>query len=159
MNRPDNKHDSYMKIATTLARDCPSNPFAAVLVQRSTGEIIASGVNAANQNPLSHGEIVCLNAAAQARCSFEWKNTVLYTTAEPCCMCMAAILWCRIPEVVFGTSIETLRRLGWDQFTLNSLDVADAATFADCRITQGVSESQCDALFESAADARHGNSR
>lgn len=152
MNRPTNNHDVYMSTAINLALASPSHPFAALLVQRSTGEVIAEGVNPGGQNPLSHGEIVCLHAATRARSNFEWQDTILYTTAEPCCMCMAAILWCRIPEVVFGSSIATLTRLGWDQFTLHSLDLVNAATFADCQITAGVFESRCDALFESAAD-------
>lgn len=152
--RPMSEHESYMHTAAQLALSRPSQPFAALLVDRSSGEIIGQGLNATNANPLAHGEIACINNAAASFNRFDWSNTTLYTTAEPCCMCQSAILWCGISEVVFGTSIATLTSLGWDQFTLDSHDVTGAAPFAECSVLGGVLESHCDALFTVAAELR-----
>jgi tRNA(Arg) A34 adenosine deaminase TadA len=148
------EHESYMATAVELAVGRPAHPFAALLVDGSTGEVIADGVNSTKTNPLFHGEIVCINNAAKSFTRFDWKNTILYTTAEPCCMCQAAILWSRIPHVVFGTSIETLRSLGWDQFSMEASDVIDAAPFTNCKVTGGVLVERCDALFQVAAEIR-----
>lgn len=152
--RPMIEHESYMATAAELALGHPANPFAALLVDRSSGEVLAEGVNSTRMNPLCHGEIVCINNAAQTLSRDDWKNTILYSTAEPCCMCQAAILWCRIPHVVYGTSIETLRSLGWDQFAMDAADVTDAAPFADCELTSRVLIDRCDALFQQAAKIR-----
>ena len=65
-------------------------------------------------------------------------------------MCQSAIIWAGIPEVVFGTSIAKLVELGWNQFTLNAIDVAESASFARCKIIGGVLTDECDRLFEMA---------
>lgn len=148
------EHEAYMTTAAELALARPAHPFAALLVDGSTGEVIADGVNSTKSNPLFHGEIVCINNAARSFTRFDWANTILYTTAEPCCMCQAAIMWCRIPHVVYGTSIETLRSLGWDQFAMDANDVANATPFAKCKITGGVLRDRCDALFQVASEIR-----
>lgn len=153
-DRPMVEHESYMATAVELAVGRPAHPFAALLVDGSTGDVIADGVNSTKSNPLFHGEIVCINNAAKSFTRFDWRNTVLYTTAEPCCMCQAAILWSRIPHVVFGTSIETLRLLGWDQFSMDAADVINAAPFANCKVDGGVLVDRCDALFQVAAEIR-----
>ncbi len=152
--RPMIEHQSYMATTVNLATTRPASPYAALLINNSNGEILAEGVNTTNANPLFHGEIVCINNAARSFSRFDWKNTTLYTTAEPCCMCQAAILWCRIPRVVFGTSIETLRSLGWDQFSVDAADIIDAAPFAECEGIGNVLSDRCDALFEVAAEVR-----
>jgi tRNA(Arg) A34 adenosine deaminase TadA len=65
-------------------------------------------------------------------------------------MCQAAIIWAGIPEVVFGTSIATLKELGWEQFHLRAIDVEKRAAFAECQIVGGVLAEQCDQLFKEA---------
>ena len=74
----------------------------------------------------------------------------LYTTAEPCCMCQGAILWAGIPEVVFGTSISTLQRLGWHQIDIPAEEVVRRTPFAECALIGGVLEHECDELFVAA---------
>ncbi|MBS0260452.1 MAG: nucleoside deaminase, partial [Planctomycetes bacterium] len=75
------------------------------------------------------------------------RDLALYTTAEPCPMCMGAILWSGIRQVVFGTSIETLQRKGWRQIEITCLELVRRAPAWNCDILGGVLESECDALF------------
>ena len=110
---------------------------------------MVEGVNQTHVNPIAHGEIDAINRyAASGRDG--WVKLRIYTTAEPCCMCQAAIIWSGIPEVVFGTSIGKLVELGWNQFAFNASEVAALANFARCDITGGVLANECDALFKQA---------
>ena len=71
-------------------------------------------------------------------------------------MCMAAILWAKIPRVVFGTSIPTLRELDWWQMSLRAAHTASYAAGRPCEIVGGVLEADCDALFRTAGKSRLG---
>jgi tRNA(Arg) A34 adenosine deaminase TadA len=65
-------------------------------------------------------------------------------------MCQGAILWAGIQEVVFGTSISTLKRLGWKQIDITAVEVSRRTPFARCKLIGGVLERDCDALFQEA---------
>ena len=143
------KHEAFMRRAIELARRVPDLPFGAVLVLHDTGEVVAEGWNRSAESPTWHGEIDAINRCVQARPDIGWGQTTLYTTAEPCPMCMAAILWAGIPRVVFGTSIRQLQRLGWHQIDITSEEVARRTPFRSCTILGGVLAAECDALFAS----------
>ena len=143
------EHEAFMRRAIELARQVPAFPFGAVLVLHETGEAVAEGWNRSAENPTWHGEIDAINRCAQARPDIDWGRLTLYTTAEPCPMCMAAILWAGIPRVVFGTSIRQLQRLGWHQIDITSEEVARRTPFRSCTIVGGVLAAECDALFAS----------
>lgn len=143
----------WMQQAIEVGKQNPKAPFGTVLVDRRTAEVVETGVNHTADNPIMHGEMDALNRAALAGIN-DWANLCLYTTAEPCCMCQAAILWAGIPRVVFGTSVATLVRLGWSQFLWSAQEVADAAPFAKCEIVGGIREDQCDELFRKIPSGR-----
>ncbi len=94
-----------------------------------------------------HGEMDAIVRYADLGAN-RWGNLRLYTTAEPCCMCQAAIIWAGIPEVVYGTSVEKLVELGWNQFDLRATTVIDSASFAKCKIVGGILAEECDRLFK-----------
>ena len=139
-----------MRLAIAAARRSPHAPFGALLVDASTGEVVAEGVNRWRENPTWHGEIDAINRCASGRPGIAWSGLTLYTTAEPCCMCQGAILWAGIQEVIFGTSIRTLIRLGWRQIDIAAEEVVRRSDVSRCLITGGLLEAECDALFESA---------
>lgn len=143
-------HERYMRRAIKMARQNPNAPFGTLLVDAPTGQIVAEGVNRWRENPMWHGEIDAINRCAAENPDITWSRLRLYTTAEPCCMCQGAILWAGIPEVVFGTSIRTLARLGWKQIDISAEEVARRTPFAACSLLGGVLEAECDALFQTA---------
>ena len=143
-------HEPYMRRAIEIARGNPEAPFGALLVDRQTGQVVAEGLNRWQENPTWHGEIDAINRCAAESPGVTWSGLRLYTTAEPCCMCEGAILWAGIPEVVFGTSIHTLKRLGWKQIEIRAEEVARRTPFARCTLIGGVLERDCDALFLAA---------
>jgi tRNA(adenine34) deaminase len=151
------RHERYMTRALDLLEvddgQGLSGPFAAVIVNRHTGEIVCEGVNRYRDSPTFHGEIVAINACARLSPRIEWRDLALYTTAEPCPMYMAAIVWTRIPEVVYGTSVEALIEVGADQFRLDSPTVAAAAPFYSGRIIGGVLKERADPIYRRWAAA------
>ena len=148
------RHEGYMKLALDALEGAPGGPFAAVIVNRQSSEIVCQGVGRHHENPIFHGEIVAINACAALRPKVEWRELALYSTAEPCPMCMSAIVWTRIPELVYGTSIEELTRLGVNQIRLDSETVAAAAPFYSGRIVGGVISERADRLYKSWASRR-----
>ena len=149
-----NDHELYMRRAIALAANVPDLPFGALIVDGDSGTILSEGWNKTSVNPTWHGEIDAINGLASSGVLVEGKNLVLYTTAEPCPMCQAAILWTGIATVVFGTSIRSLQRLGWRQIDILAEEVVRRSAAWTCVLIGGVMEKECDALFESAIGSR-----
>jgi tRNA(adenine34) deaminase len=141
-------HERYMRRAIELAGKVPDLPFGAVIVDRDTGTILSEGWNKTSVNPTWHGEIDAINTLASSGVCVKGKSVVLYTTAEPCPMCQAAILWTGIETVVFGTSIRSLQRLGWRQIDILAEEIVRRSPAWKCTLIGGVMERECDALFE-----------
>lgn len=121
-------------------------PFGTVIVRE--GAVVAAGRNLGKttHDPTAHGEMVAIRRFVAARPAEELKGTTLYTSGEPCPMCMGAILWCGIGRVVFAASIEELAtKIG--QIMVDSQTLADAAPFANIALTGGVLSAEALALF------------
>jgi tRNA(Arg) A34 adenosine deaminase TadA len=148
--------DQFMRRAIELAAHCPTLPFGAVVVHRGTGEILAEGWNRAEENPLLHGEVVTLNAVATLRPRPDGRDLVMYCTAEPCPMCMGAVLWGGIERVVFGTRIRFLLDTAWRQIDIPAAEVARRAVGMGCEVVGGVLAAECDELFLAVGRAAPG---
>lgn len=122
-------------------------PFGAVIVR--DGEVLARGHNRTHvdRDPTAHGEMVAIRAFLAARGPEELKGATLYTSGEPCCMCMGAILWCGIGRLVFAASVDQLAtKIG--QIMLSAEDVAAKAPFAPIEIAGGVLANEAMRLFK-----------
>lgn len=97
--------------AKTMTTDRPI-PFAALIVNSKTGEPLRRALNAvAHENdPSSHAELRTVRLACKKLKSPSLDGYTLYTTCEPCAMCMANALWARLDRVVFGATIEDASR-------------------------------------------------
>jgi tRNA(adenine34) deaminase len=138
--------EHFMRIAIAEAAKADF-PFGAVIVR--DGDVLSTGRNLGKttNDPTAHGEMVAIRRFVAVRPADELKGTTLYTSGEPCPMCMGAILWCGIGRVVFAASIDELATtLG--QIMLTSKQVADAAPFATVAITGGVLAAEALALFQ-----------
>ena len=147
MNNLD--HEFFMRRAIELALNVPNVPFGALIVNCDTDEILAEGWNKTNINPTWHGEIDAINQLVLRQESLDASKLVLYTTAEPCPMCQAAILWAGIGMVVFGTSIRFLQNNGWHQIDILAQEVIHRSPHWSCELIGGVLEKDCNALFQS----------
>ena len=146
--------EAFMRRAIEVARGNPACPFGAVLVDADTLEVVCEGLNRTQASPVRHGEIEAIERCAVERSAVEWSRLWLYTTAEPCCMCQGAILWAGIRRVIFGTSIETLQKLGWRQIEIPAAEVIHRAPQVQCELIGAVLERECDDLFRAALERR-----
>ncbi|MDC6465521.1 nucleoside deaminase [Pelagibacteraceae bacterium] len=97
----------FMKRAIELSITSVGNgtgPFGAVLVKDN--QIIAEGFNTVttNNDPTSHAEIVAIRIACKELSNFSLEGCDLYTTCEPCPMCLSAIYWARISKVYYANT-------------------------------------------------------
>ena len=109
--------------------------------------MLAQGVNNGETNPILHGEIVAINDYVARHRNRGWADGILYTTGEPCPMCMSAIVWAGIGGVVYGSSIRTLAEAGIVQIMIDASAVRDAALFYRGQIMGGILRAETDALF------------
>lgn len=140
-----NLDQHLMRRAIDLAKRAPQAPFGAVIAD-AAGKVLAEGWNRGEDNRVLHGEIAAL-LALPGGVETAPQTWVLLTTAEPCPMCMAAILWTGIGRVVYGTSIPTLQRLGWQQIEVRAEEIVRRTPFARCILAGGMLEAECDRLF------------
>ena len=95
-------------------RSGKGGPFAAVIVR--DGRIVGEGVNTvtATNDPTAHGEVNAIRAACRALGTFTLAGCTLYTSCEPCPMCLAAAYWARIEAIFYGSSAADAARAGFD---------------------------------------------
>jgi tRNA(Arg) A34 adenosine deaminase TadA len=146
-------HESNMRLAIDEARRNPLWPFGAIIVNAADGEVVARGVNEAGLNPTFHGEIVALNNYFRDHGNGALGDKILYTTAEPCPMCMGAFVWAGIGGVVFGTSIHELAELGIGQIMIDAAHLCRQADFFCGSVLGGVLSDDTTELFRRRLDA------
>lgn len=101
-------------LATENVTSGAGGPFAAVIVR--DGQIVGEGVNTvtAGNDPTAHGEVNAIRAAAKALGTFVLSGCELYTSCEPCPMCLAAAYWARLEAVYYGACAADAARAGFD---------------------------------------------
>lgn len=110
--------NKYMQIARENADKGIENkeggPFGAVIVDKE-GNIIANGNNKVikNNDPTAHAEIVAIREACKKLNTYDLSNYILYTSCEPCPMCLSAIIWANIKEVYYGCTKEDAGQIGF----------------------------------------------
>ena len=110
-------HRKYMQLAVEEARTGILNndggPFGAVIVK--DGEIVATGHNRVllNNDATAHGEIEAIRAAGLKLNTYDLSGCTLYTTGEPCHMCLCACMWANIDKIYYGCTIEDNGLIGF----------------------------------------------
>jgi tRNA(Arg) A34 adenosine deaminase TadA len=105
---------SAIALAVQNVNSRSGGPFAAVIVRE--GKIVGEGVNTvtATHDPTAHGEVNAIRAACTALGTFSLEGCELYTSCEPCPMCLAACYWARVDAVYYGASAADAARAGFD---------------------------------------------
>lgn len=121
-------------------------PFGAVIVK--DGRIVARGHNCGVRlnDPTAHGEMMAIRDFISRHPAENLRSATLYTTGEPCPMCMGALIWCGVRRVVFAAPIEELStRMG--QIRTSSQSILATASFADMNVEGGVLRAEALAMF------------
>ncbi len=107
----------FMRKAIELSKQNIENnggPFGAVIVKE--GEIIATGVNRVTDScdPTAHAEVSAIRAAAKKLNSFDLSGCEIYSSCEPCPMCLGAIYWARLDKLYYGNTKEDAKNINFD---------------------------------------------
>ena len=116
-NKKDREDKKWMQKAAELALDNIGDgggPFGAIIVK--DGEVIGKGANRVTNNldPTAHAEIMAIRDACQTVQSFSLDGATLYSSCEPCPMCLAAAYWSRLERIVFGCTQDDAAAIGFD---------------------------------------------
>ena len=109
--------DELMRHAIRLAEDSVRNgggPFGAVIAR--DGEIIAGAANRVtiDCDPTAHAEVSCIRKAAKALHRFDLAGCEIYTSCEPCPMCLGAIYWSHIDKIYYANTRKDAAEIGFD---------------------------------------------
>jgi guanine deaminase len=101
-------------LATTNVTSGRGGPFGAVIVK--DGVVVATGVNlvTATNDPTAHAEVTAIRNACQALGTFQLEGCELYTSCEPCPMCLAATYWARCAKIFYGCCAADAAKAGFD---------------------------------------------
>jgi tRNA(adenine34) deaminase len=124
------------------------SPFGSSVVETLTGRLVMRRLNGVRQenDPSSHAEVRALRAACKRLKRTSLAGHTLYTTCEPCPMCMSMALWSGIDRVVFGATIDDASR-HCSQIHVPAEEIASRSDM-DCVVTGPVARAECVALFE-----------
>jgi len=103
-----------IRLSFETMRSNTGGPFGAVVVK--DGKIIARGFNkvVSTNDPTAHAEVVAIREACKALNDFQLKGCEIYTSCEPCPMCLAAIYWARPDKVFYGNTKEDAAQINFD---------------------------------------------
>ena len=115
---PHQPNPEFLRRAIELARQNvltgTGGPFAALIVR--DGEVIAEAANSVTttNDPTAHGEVNAIRKACAALGTFSLAGCEIYTSCEPCPMCLAAIYWARLGAIYFGSNQQDAAKAGFD---------------------------------------------
>ena len=119
--------DRAIELSRIHMRAGEGGPFGAVIVK--DGEIISEGYNEvlSSKDPTAHAEIMAIRKATFTLDTFHLTGCEIYTSCEPCPMCLAAIYWARVEKIYFANTAEDAKDIGFDdQFFYQELQLPRA---------------------------------
>jgi tRNA(Arg) A34 adenosine deaminase TadA len=131
------KKKEFMREAIRLSlenmRSGKGGPFGAVIVKN--GEIIARGFNqvTSSNDPTAHAEVVAIRNACKELDSFQLEGCEIYTSCEPCPMCLGAIYWARPDKMYYANTKVDAANIGFDdQFIYDEIDLPLSSRKLEC---------------------------
>jgi tRNA(Arg) A34 adenosine deaminase TadA len=142
--------EDYMHRAIQKAREgiaAGQSPFGSVIVRDR--EVIAATHNTVwrDGDPTAHAEVNCIRRAASLLKTVSLNGCTLYSTTEPCPMCLAAIHWAKIDRVVFGATIADAAEAGFSELQVNARVLARIGQ-SPLIVESGLLQHECAALFD-----------
>lgn len=135
MSKPT--HDSFLQqaidLATSNVLSHRGGPFAALVVRE--GHVLVTAVNqvTALLDPTAHAEVQAIRAACQKLQRFQLTDCILYSSCEPCPMCLSALYWARIQAVYFAGTRQDAAAAGFDdEYLYHQLTLAPDERALSC---------------------------
>jgi guanine deaminase len=139
----------FMRLAIKKTRDgiqAGQSPFGSLIVKDD--EVVAVTHNTVWQttDPTAHAEVNCIRAAAKALNTIFLHGCTLYSTTEPCPMCLAASHWAKVDRVVFGATIADAAEAGFKELFVAAQDLCKMGR-SHLKVESGLLREECAALF------------
>ncbi len=122
------EHDKFMRMAILISKQnvekLLGGPFGAVIVKN--GKVIAKSANkvTTSNDPTAHAEVSTIRLACKKLKTFDLSGCVIYTSCEPCPMCLGAIYWAHIDTIYYANTKKDAATIGFDdQFIYEELDL------------------------------------
>lgn len=120
-------HEKFMKMAIKLSEqnvlETAGGPFGAVIVK--DGKVVAKSANkvTSTNDPTAHAEVSAIRIACKKLKSYDLSGCIVYTSCEPCPMCLSAIYWAKIDAIYFANTKDDAANIGFsDKFIYDELD-------------------------------------
>ena len=127
----------FMEMAIRLSEeniDTGGGPFGAVIVRN--GEVIATGTNRVvpNNDPTAHAEVMAIRSACEKLGTFQLTDCTVYSSCEPCPMCLSALYWAGVKRICYGNTRDDAKAIQFDDsfiYDQLELDYADRSIKCD----------------------------
>ncbi|MBX6316692.1 MAG: nucleoside deaminase [Isosphaeraceae bacterium] len=144
-----------MRMAIAKTREgiaAGQTPFGALIVR--DGAVVATTHNTVwrDTDPTAHAEVNCIRRAAAALGTIDLRGCTMYSTCEPCPMCLAAIHWSKIDRIVFGATIADAAAAGFRELSVAAQTLAEMGR-SHLRVEGGLLQEECARLFQEWAQA------
>lgn len=133
MSEKENFMREAIRLSIENMRSGKGGPFGAVIVK--DGQIIARGFNqvTSSNDPTAHAEVVAIREACKTLGSFQLDDCEIYTSCEPCPMCLGAIYWARPKKMYYANTKVDAANIGFDdQFIYEEIDLPLHNRKLDC---------------------------
>lgn len=142
--------EEFMRIAIRKAQDgiqLGQSPFGSAIVK--DGQVVAATHNTVwrDTDPTAHAEVNCIRAAAKALGTISLDGCQLFSTTEPCPMCLSAIHWAKIERVVFGAVIADAAAAGFCELYVDAKVLAEMGK-SPLKVESGLLRAECADLFQ-----------
>ena len=146
----------FLRAAIRVAREgmaAGQSPFGSVIVR--DGQVVAAAHNTVwrDTDPTAHAEVNNIRAASRALKTIDLPGCTLYSTCEPCPMCLSAIHWAKISRVVYGAEIADAAAAGFSELCVPARELARMGG-SQVEVEGGLLADECRALFEEFRRAR-----
>ncbi len=157
-------NETYMQLAidvAVLSKNTGGVAIGAVLIDSQTGEVVAKGESMVGltKDPTAHAEINCIRTASQILGTDDLYNLTLFSTLEPCHMCLSASAWARITKVYFGAykkdvneSLFDIKGDFSDEREGGRMNLRENLSM---KVTGGILEEECAGLLINYYDPHH----
>ena len=139
-------HEKFMRLAINKAR-AARIPSATCIAKNN--RVIACEASAVfpNNDPTAHGEVQAIRAACRKLKRPDLPGCVLYTTCQPCAMCLMACYWARIERVVYGATLADSNRAGWRELDISG-KLAKRIVGNKVKLTGKVMQKECAVILK-----------
>lgn len=149
-NRFGELEQEYMRLAIRKAQEGISrgqSPFGSAIVRGGQAVAVTHNSVWLTCDPTAHAEVNCIRAAATALKTISLQGCTLYSTTEPCPMCLSAIHWAKIDRVVFGATIADATTAGFSELSVPAATLAQMGG-SPLVVESGLLQQECAALFD-----------